>query len=1044
MGFPVKHKALKELTQMLTYTNKDNSYTSTLSTKSYDTAIELLRAVHGDNDICFQTFDDGAKTKGTKDSSLVANWHGSTDSRTMKRLMDLNSRGAGIYHTVNHTDGTGRTAANITGVTSFFCDYDGCEPKNLDQLPLPSAIVQSKNGKHLYWFLQPEACPIERFTAYQQLLINLTGGDEVVKDLPRVMRLPGFNHMKNPSDPYAVQLLELHSDRRYTLSDFPFTTLVAPTAKVKTAKTTSTNIVGTVTELLDTIQVYQDTVAVQKLTSKQVEGLVKRCKAKLATGSRNAGTANNRALETGIIASKLVLTGTWSVEEAREALQEWAQDAYGSEVKADGTAWNTEEYKVVLLRGLNYGAKSSLEQLKQSHYPLTDAITTSKQFVADMGIDLDAAKLTVIQSPIGTGKTWYVKECIRQAKQLDSNNNTYVRIVCHRVALVEQWYDALKDEGFVKYSDLNGVRAFKGDELGSVRFLICTYDSLALSFNGWHTTKELLVLDEIDQALQYTFLSKETSIAAKRNKCYDILKVLVQSATHIIATSATVSDTEVDILTEMAKSDKYPELTVQKYLNMVKPHTKTFVQLGTEDVAYSTIASLVSEGKKVYVATDSRVKAEAIAAKMQILNPDVPVACITSKTKDTYDLGDINSTVQRYQLVVASPTVGTGVDISCEYFDSVVGVFVNSRDLTFKDCLQSVGRVRYPLDKVYVYIDDNSNALLDVDRLAERHNLGTEAIQPFVLGHELEMRGTSRKLKELLHQDYYSIQEYQMVYLLQQEQGKEFRGSKFWSAVQSSGHTIELLTQEIPVSVRKHDIKEQQKQLKVAEAEAIATAPVFNKEQVAAVKKLAKSRKQGITVTKTDLLAVERYFISLAMYPSQSGQADVTADEVLWYNKRGKYTIAATKLLKTDMYNLLRDDVVIASRNEQDGGYDGKFYARNKQSLERLLAALQPVLDAGKFTKYDLSGFMAVVRDIGVETVRQLGVRVDMKDASGTAKSLLELMEYTVNSKQVRVCTTNLDMTSKEVEGVSGTTKERQYIVTRTTQQSILMSRLLS
>ena len=95
-----------------------NVTTYSYNVNSFAQALELLRAVHGDEAICFQTFDDGAKTKGTKDSTLVGNWHGYADASTMKRLLDLNSRGAGIYHTVNHTDGKGRTAANITGITA--------------------------------------------------------------------------------------------------------------------------------------------------------------------------------------------------------------------------------------------------------------------------------------------------------------------------------------------------------------------------------------------------------------------------------------------------------------------------------------------------------------------------------------------------------------------------------------------------------------------------------------------------------------------------------------------------------------------------------------------------------------------------------------------------------------------------------------------------------------------------------------------------------------------------------------------------------------
>ncbi|RUT08870.1 hypothetical protein DSM106972_009230 [Dulcicalothrix desertica PCC 7102] len=85
---------------------------------------------------------------------------------------------------------------------------------------------------------------------------------------------------------------------------------------------------------------------------------------------------------------------------------------------------------------------------------------------------------------------------------------------------------------------------------------------------------------------------------------------------------------------------------------------------------------------------------------------------------------------------------------------------------------------------------------------------------------------------------------------------------------------------------------------------------------------------------------------------------------------------------------------------------------------------------------------MAVVRDIGVETVRQLGVKVTLSDASGTAKSLLELLEYTVKGKLETVISKS-SMTSKEEEGDGSKEQVMVYYITRTTQQSALLRRLL-
>src|SRR4051812_17013249 len=69
----------------------------------------------------FQCFDDDQDRKSSK---LVRVLHGTLD-RHFDELQDLNQRGAGVYVTVNPTDGKGRKAQNITGCRAVFADLDG-------------------------------------------------------------------------------------------------------------------------------------------------------------------------------------------------------------------------------------------------------------------------------------------------------------------------------------------------------------------------------------------------------------------------------------------------------------------------------------------------------------------------------------------------------------------------------------------------------------------------------------------------------------------------------------------------------------------------------------------------------------------------------------------------------------------------------------------------------------------------------------------------------------------------------------------------------
>lgn len=69
----------------------------------------------------FQTFDDNADRKNT---DLTRTYNG-TLSEHWDTLTRASQNGAGVFVTVNETDGQGRKTANITRVRAVFVDTDG-------------------------------------------------------------------------------------------------------------------------------------------------------------------------------------------------------------------------------------------------------------------------------------------------------------------------------------------------------------------------------------------------------------------------------------------------------------------------------------------------------------------------------------------------------------------------------------------------------------------------------------------------------------------------------------------------------------------------------------------------------------------------------------------------------------------------------------------------------------------------------------------------------------------------------------------------------
>lgn len=150
-------------------------------------------------------------------------FYGTVSDETYERLAARNEKFAGIYWMVNHPDGWGFKNQNVKKIRGVFVDLDG-EPLEpvLESKVEPNIIVETSPGKyHVYWWL--EDCPLEQFTPIQCALINKFDSDEKIKDLRRVMRVPGFKHCKNILDnvsPYLITNVQYLSQIRHTTAHF--------------------------------------------------------------------------------------------------------------------------------------------------------------------------------------------------------------------------------------------------------------------------------------------------------------------------------------------------------------------------------------------------------------------------------------------------------------------------------------------------------------------------------------------------------------------------------------------------------------------------------------------------------------------------------------------------------------------------------------------------------------------------------------------------------------------------------------------------------
>lgn len=124
------------------------------------------------------------------------------------RLWNTPERGNGIYWTVNSFNGA-RRKENLTRINAWAVDMDEgtkaeMHAKLLRSPLIPSAIVETKRGYQAYWCAQDGKA--EHWNAIVlERLVPFFGADKNARDLCRLLRVPGFLHLKNPAEPFLCR-----------------------------------------------------------------------------------------------------------------------------------------------------------------------------------------------------------------------------------------------------------------------------------------------------------------------------------------------------------------------------------------------------------------------------------------------------------------------------------------------------------------------------------------------------------------------------------------------------------------------------------------------------------------------------------------------------------------------------------------------------------------------------------------------------------------------------------------------------------------------
>ncbi len=412
---------------------------------------------------------------------------------------------------------------------------------------------------------------------------------------------------------------------------------------------------------------------------------------------------------------------SWAFNEAREKLQAIGKD--GSEIYIHATlalavirlfaltvpVWRTTEelwhdVTMALLldrlteRQLKRRLDYIIQQIKNQAVELTALTDDTKHKHLYKPIITLAGAITryegvfLIKAPMASGKTQLIGKPFSEATQAAGHK---FFASCHRISLTKELAVRLSCDS---YLDVNAVA------IRYVKGLAICINSIIKDLREFCLSCEYLFLDEISQILRHIAVGSVTD--TERAEVFNVLVTMIRRARCVIAADADLNDDVVRFFELCRPEERF---------NIYEMHPQDSglqaeYTLSLNDIENVAIASVVS-GKPIICATDSTSKAEALAKVIECHCPNASVLMVhRGNKKDAAQkafLDNPQAECVRYDVVIHSPVISSGISIECDHFQLGIGMFGGT--CSHSDAVQMLRRCR-TIKQWCIWFDHNRKA----------------------------------------------------------------------------------------------------------------------------------------------------------------------------------------------------------------------------------------------------------------------------------------------------------------------------------------------
>ncbi|MDJ0636708.1 MAG: DUF3854 domain-containing protein [Xenococcaceae cyanobacterium MO_188.B29] len=536
----------------------------------------------------------------------------------------------------------------------------------------------------------------------------------------------------------------------------------------------------------------------------------------------------------------------------------------------------------------------------------TPQIEVNSRYLPDVNIATEA-KLIGIKSPKGTGKTRLLESIVLRAKQ----NQQKILVIGHRVQLVQ----ALCQRFGIKYITEIGDNYQNNSQPNSPHLPISPsphhspgyglcIDSLhpnsQAQFNPEDWEGAMVIIDEVEQVLWHGLNSstcKDNRVAILKS-LKSLMQNVLNSQGQVYLADADLSDIAIDYLISLSGINLQPYIIQNNW----KPEREIAWQVynypeSTPKRLVKRLEKHIKEGGKPFVCLSaqkltSQWGTRNLEAYFEQKFPQAKILRIDSESladphHPAYScINKLDKTLANYDLVLASPSIETGVSIELE--DHFTSVWVIAQGIQGENSVrQTLGRVRNNIPRHIWCASYGFNKI---------GNGSTSIPNLLTSGHRL----TQLNIRLLQQSDFESIEDIDTGFqaeslLCWAKMAVRFNAGminyreSILSALREEGHqVIEVLASTKPKSEKKSKSKQEpsslieaiaevREQNYLAECEAIANAsPLSNQEYQTLKKRLVKTNTQRHKLRKYELQ--QRYYLPVT-------PQIVALDDDGWYQK---------------------------------------------------------------------------------------------------------------------------------------------------------------